>query len=87
MDGIVIEFDLDLAKLAVAAGTGKIVTRNGKDVKLSNLFTVDSSSYSFYPIKGVIVYTLEEEEEMWTLEGKYTRGKDKDKLDLVIKEL
>ena len=87
MDNIVIEFDLELAKLVVAAGTGKIVTRNDKDVKLSNLFTVDPGSYSFYPIKGVIVYPLEEEEDMWTLEGKYTRGGNEDELDLFIKEL
>lgn len=77
-----IEFDIESAKLAVMIGSGKIVTRSGKEVEI-----VDWNTGHFpYSIVGDIVYSTYSELASWTASGRYL-GKDKDcEYDLFIEE-
>lgn len=76
-----IEFDIESAKLAVMVGSGKIVTRSGKEVEI-----VDWNTGHFpYSIVGNIVYPTYSDLASWTSSGKFLLGKDTD-LDLFIEE-
>lgn len=75
-----IEFDYELAKLAVIAGTGRVITRDGEPVELIGI----DSSYKEYPIIGKI--EGDHENDYWTENGKFLSYRDTD-LDLFIEEL
>lgn len=81
-----IEFDLELARLAIAAGSGKIVTRDGHNVNLDNLFSVDPDDFHYFPLTGLICLQ-QWETGCWTLEGKYTRAGIFADYDLFIEEI
>lgn len=76
-------FDIESAKLAVMVGSGKIVTRSGKEVEIA-----DWNTGGFpYSIVGNIVYPTYSELASWTAGGRYL-GEDKDcEYDLFIEEL
>lgn len=75
-------FDIESAKLAVMVGSGKIVTRSGKEVEI-----VDWNTGQFpYSIVGNIVYPTYSELASWTASGRYL-GEDKVcEYDLFIEE-
>ena len=77
-----IEFDIESAKLAVMVGSGKIVTRSGKEVEI-----IDWNTGRFpYSIVGNIVYPTYSDLAAWTTSGRYL-GEDKDcEYDLFIEE-
>lgn len=75
-----IEFDYKLAKLAVIAGTGRVITRDGEPVEL---IRIDSSEKE-YPIVGRI--GGDHGNDYWTEDGKYLSYRDTD-FDLFIEEL
>ena len=79
---MLINFDIESAKLAVMVGSGKIVTRSGKEVEI-----VDWNTGHFpYLIAGNIVYPTYSDHASWTASGRYL-GKDKDsEYDLFIEE-
>ena len=79
---MLINFDIESAKLAVMVGSGKIVTRSGKEVEI-----VDWDTGRFpYSIVGNIIYSTYSELAAWTVSGRYL-GKDKDcEYDLFIEE-
>lgn len=79
-----LEFDIEIAKIALANESGKIVTRLGEDVII---FKWDGPD-PFYPIQGEIL-SLSHDIPLgtWTKEGKFL-GKDKvSDHDLFIEEL
>jgi hypothetical protein len=75
-----LEFDYKLAKLAVIAGTGRVITRDGEPVELIG---IDSSDKE-YPIIGKI--EGDHENDYWTENGKFLSYRDTD-FDLFIEEL
>lgn len=75
-----IVFDYKLAKLAVIAGTGRVVTRDGEPVELIRIDSDDKE----YPIVGRI--GGDHENDYWTENGKYLSYRDTD-FDLFIEEL
>ena len=75
-----IKFDYELAKLAVIAGTGRVVTRDGEPVELIGTDSDDKE----YPIVGRI--EGDHENDYWTENGKFLSYRDTD-LDLFIEEL
>lgn len=75
-----IDFDYKLAKLAVIAGTGRVITRDGESVELIG---TDSSDKE-YPIVGRIEGF--HENDFWTENGKFLSYRDTD-FDLFIEEL
>lgn len=77
---MIFEFDYELAKLAIAAGTGKVVTRKGESVELIRI----DSNVKEYPVVGRIERF--HENDCWTEKGKYLSYRDTD-LDLFIEEL
>lgn len=79
---MVIEFDVELAKLALAAGTGKIVTRDGRDV----IIKYWNHGLIHYPLLGYI-NNKENDPHSWTEGGRYVTPGIDSSLDLFIKEL
>ena len=85
---MLIEFDYKLAKVAIAVGSGKVVTRLGQEV---NIIKWDDSD-PVYPIQGRII-GLNDEDSLpppittWTIYGKYFGDYKESKLDLFIEEL
>ena len=75
-----IDFDYKLAKLAVIAGTGRVITRDGEPVELIRTDSGDKE----YPIVGRIEGY--HENDYWTEDGKFLSYRDTD-LDLFIEEL
>ena len=75
-----IEFDYELAKLAVSCKTGRVVTRDGESVELIETDSNDKE----YPIVGRIEGY--HENDCWTENGKFLSYRDTD-LDLFIEEL
>lgn len=75
-----IVFDYKLAKLAIIAGTGRVVTRDGEPVELIRADLGDKE----YPIVGRI--EGDHENDYWTEDGKYLSYRDTD-FDLFIEEL
>ena len=75
-----IKFDYELAKLAVIAGTGRVVTRDGEPVELIGTDSDDKE----YPIVGRI--EGDHENDYWTENGKFLSYRDTD-FDLFIEEL
>lgn len=88
-----LDFDIELAKLAIAAGSGRIVTREGKDVRITDwnrakeeggVFSIvgeikdDEGNFMPTASSGV--------EASWTKEGKFWR-RGVNKNDLFIEEL
>ena len=74
-----ISFDVETAKLALAAGTGAIVTRRGYPVEI----TCWDDSHDIWPVIGVIVNPYSE--ESWTKEGRWGNDPEVDtELDLFI---
>ena len=59
-------FDIETAKLAMIAGTGQLVTREGRGVILTNLEGEDPD----FPIEGEILARGSEILYKWTREGK-----------------
>ena len=79
---MLMNFDIESAKLAVMVGSGKIVTRSGKEVEIVNWNTGGFP----YSIVGDIVYPTYSELASWTASGRYL-GEDKDcEYDLFIEE-
>ena len=67
-----LEFDVETAQLALLAGTGRVVTREGYPVEITcwdNSKTVGD----FWPVEGKIHFPLRDisSSESWTREGKY----------------
>lgn len=81
-----LEFDYELAKLAVATGSGKLVTRRGLLVNVD--YWNRRSEFNSFIITGKII--INKEYPMagsWTIDGKfYSDGTDSD-FDLFIEEL
>lgn len=75
-------FDIELAQLALFAGTGRIVTRGGKEVEIT---CWNNPVNSNYPIVGKIVG--ENAARTWTKEGNYYEYSSADFKDLFIEEL
>ena len=81
-----IEFDIDTARLALAAGTGKIVTKAGEPVEITCWDT--GPEYEFYKLLGNIkspLPMLERRGVGWSRDGKYLMNGDNSENDLVIK--
>lgn len=77
-----LEFDIETAQLALAAGTGRIVTREGYPVEI----TCWDDSHEIWPVVGIIVDPYSE--ESWTKKGRWGPNPEIDtKLDLFIEEL
>ena len=70
------EFDVESARLAILCETGRIVTRTGKLVDITE---VDLGE-SIYPISGRISLG----KLSWTIEGKYFADERKSEYDLFI---
>lgn len=86
---LVVKFDYELAKLAIAVGTGRVVTRLGQEVRIIKW----DDSDPIYPIQGNII-GLNGEDSLypppittWTINGKYYGDYRESKLDLFIEEL
>lgn len=86
---MLIEFDYKLAKVAIAVGSGKVVTRQGQEVNIIKWDDFDSD----YPIQGKIT-GLNGDDSLyppsittWTIYGKYFGDYKESKLDLFIEEL
>lgn len=77
---MLVEFDYELAKLAINCKTGRVVTRNGKSVELVGTGPDDKD----YPIVGRVEGF--QGNDCWTENGKFLLGKDT-VLDLFIEEL
>ena len=75
-----IEFDYELAKLAVSCKTGRVVKRDGEPVELIGTNSNDKE----YPIVGRIEGF--HENDYWTEDGKFLSYRDTD-LDLFIEDL
>lgn len=82
---MILEFDLELAKLALAVGTGKIVTRNGCEVEI---YDWNIGSCQQFPIRGKVFGDVTTWES-WTTRGTYYdyRPLQEDDYDLFIEEL
>lgn len=74
-----IPFDVEIAKLALAAETGKIVTRNGYPAEI----TCWDGSNNIWPIMGKVDGVLCNE-ILWTEEGKWFNSEIDTELDLFI---
>ena len=88
---LAVKFDYELAKLAIAVGTGRVVTRLGQEVRIIKW----DDSDPIYPIQGNII-GLNGEDPLslypppittWTINGKYYGDYRESKLDLFIEEL
>lgn len=86
---MLVEFDIETAKLAVAVGSGRVVTRLGQNVCIIKWDDSDSD----YPIQGKII-GLNGDDSLfpppittWTINGKYYGDYRESKLDLFIEEL
>lgn len=77
---MILEFDYELAKLAVSCKTGRVVTRDGEPVELIGIDSDDKE----YPIVGRIEGF--HENDFWTENGKFLSYRDTD-FDLFIEEL
>lgn len=75
-------FDIETARFAVIAGTGRVVTREGFLVEVTRWDERDSP----WPIMGIIYFPLENlsSAESWTRKGKYSYLKENHKYDLFI---
>lgn len=88
----VYEFDIETAKLVLAAKTGKIVTKDYHDVTITNLWEAESFN-SPYPIQGYISMKEADKREVerhvcWTLKGEYCPSSaSSSPWDLMIMEL
>lgn len=86
---MLVEFDIETAKLAMAVGTGRVVTRLGQDVCIIKW----NDSDPVYPIQGKIIGLNGEDSiypppiTTWTVNGKYYGDYRESKLDLFIEEL
>ena len=81
-----IEFDIDTARLALAAGTGKIVTKAGEPVEITCWDT--GPEYEFYKLMGNIKspFPMYERKGVgWSRDGKYFMSGGDSENDLVIK--
>lgn len=78
-----LEFDLELALLAVKVGSGRIVTRTGDSVKITGWG--DNPVNSEYPITG----TMFDDGliRSWTRNGKYYGDESFSTMDLFIEEI
>ena len=82
---MILDFDIETAILAVNCGTGRIVTREGREVIIT---CWNSGDLYHYPIKGYIP-SISNCPVYWTNKGKYTiasASSDSD-YDLLIEEL
>lgn len=78
---MLIPFDYDLAKVALAMETGRVVTRDGQSVELVG---IEDPANDEYPVIGRIGNC--NENDYWTEEGKYLWYRDSD-LDIFIEDL
>lgn len=72
------EFDIESVRLAILCETGRIVTRTGKLVDITEM----NPGESIYPISGRISGVLGK--LTWTIEGKYFADERKSEYDLFI---
>lgn len=86
---MLVEFDIETAKLAMAVETGRVVTRLGQEVHIIKWDDSDPD----YPIQGKVI-GLNGEDSLypppittWTINGKYYGDYRESKLDLFIEEL
>ena len=86
---MLVEFDIETAKLAMAVETGRVVTRLGQEVHIIKWDDSDPD----YPIQGKII-GLNGNDSLfpppittWTINGKYYGDYRESKLDLFIEEL
>lgn len=80
-----LEFDIETAKLALAVGSGRIVTRSGQKVEIIEWNRV---GYHFFPIMGKI-FSKESWPTLstWTYNGRYFDSGIESENDLFIEEL
>lgn len=75
-------FDIETARFAVIAGTGRIVTREGF---LVEVIRWENERDSSWPIIGIIYFPEDlSATESWTGKGKYSYMKENHKYDLFI---
>lgn len=82
---MMLDFDIEIATIAVNCGTGRIVTREGREVIIT---CWNSRNLYHYPIKGYIP-SISKCPVYWTNKGKYTiaSASGDNKYDLFIEEL
>ena len=81
-----LEFDYELAKLAVATGSGKLVTRRGLPVEID--YWNRKSEFNSFIIAGKVI--VNKEYPMvgsWTINGKFYSDGTISDFDLFIEEL
>lgn len=75
-------FDIETARFAVIAGTGRVVTREGFLVEVTRW---ENERDSPWPIRGIIYFPEDlNATESWTGRGKYSYMKENHKYDLFI---
>ena len=72
-----VDFDPDLAFLAIETGAGRVETKTGLPVTITN-FVGDNPEY---PLEGEIIYPGYFHLDKWNLEGKHIYHSE---LDLII---
>lgn len=76
-----LEFDIETATFAINCKTGRVVTRDGRPVTIT-----EYKRSSKYPVKGVLTDTGTL--SSWDENGKYSPdGKSENELDLFIEDL
>ena len=80
---MLLPFDIETARFAVIAGTGRVVTREGFLVEVTRW---ESEGDSSWPIIGKIHFPLDDlsSVESWTRKGKYSYMKENHIYDLFI---
>lgn len=82
---MIIPFDIDTAKLALEAGTGVLVTRDGKVVK--EILSWEDPIDPEFPIRGKCFSSspdLENIEYTWSNTGRWSIGAGYSNLDFLI---
>ena len=67
---VIIPFDIETAQLVTASETGKVITREGKEVTITNW----NSNVPQYPILGKINFIGSPMTRSWTIDGKLIYG-------------
>ena len=81
---MILDFDPELARLAVIADTGKVVTREGYPVEITCWDTERITDA--WPVRGKIHFPLDDlsSVESWTRKGRYSYREGGHKYDLFI---
>lgn len=77
-----LEFDIETAKLALAVGSGRIVTRSGHEVEITNW----DNNAKYYSVEGIVMDLYTSTLTTWTKKGIH-RIDGISNFDLFIEEL